>query len=115
MVAAPTAYKLVCEASRSAHFFCNAAVYLGTFMIGLCRTSPLTLRTPVTENDPSAFFPMSLHSSLEIASSQVSASIVVCAKTGCAEPIAQVARIETTAELRRWAIAGPPRRPDGMH
>src|SRR5215469_2409095 len=96
-------------AFRSAHFFAsNCAVYIGTLIIGLCWTSLLTLITPLTENDPSAFFFMSLHSSLDIASVHVSASTFVCAKTADTEPIANAARIETTARSVRAAIAGPP-------
>src|SRR5690349_6416667 len=96
-------------ASGPAHFFSsNCAVYLGTFIIGLCWTSALTLITPVTENDPSAFFFMPLHSSLDMASSQVSVSTVVCAKTAGMEPIAKAARNETAVRWVRGAMTGPP-------
>ena len=67
-------------------------------MIGLCWTSPWTLITPVMENDPSAFLLVSLQSILEIASSQVSASTVVCAKTAGPQTIAKAATIEAAAK-----------------
>jgi hypothetical protein len=58
-------------------------------MIGLRCSSLLIFITAVMEYDPSAFLFMSLHLSLDIASSQVWASTVVCARTAGAEPIAK--------------------------
>jgi len=62
-------------------------------MIGLCCSLLLIFITAVTEYDPSAFLFMSLHSSLDIASSQVWASTVVCARTADPEPIAKAAAL----------------------
>jgi len=79
-------------------------------MIGLCWTSPWTLITPVTENDPSAFLLVYLQSILEIASSQVSASTVVWAKTAGPQTIVKAATIEAAAKRVCGAIAGSPSR-----
>ena len=109
-VALSRAYNLGRETPRSRHFLSNSDVYLGTFMIGLCWTSPSTLTTPATENDPSAFLLVSLQSILEIASSQVSASTVVCAKTAGPQTIVKAATIEAAAKRVCGAIAGSPSR-----
>src|SRR5689334_1768919 len=56
---------------------------------------------------------MSLHSSLDMASSQLSASTVVWARTAGTVPIARADTIETAAKSVRVGMAGPPFSPKG--
>src|SRR5215813_2150763 len=65
------------------------------------------------ENDPSAFLLILSQSSLDMASLQVFASTIVCAKTAGTEPIAKAPEIKPAVKSVRRAIVGPPPVPKG--